>query len=54
MFGQPTSTFEDLKKQLRALIQIENGTVTIFPLVDNDHDERLVLNALRFLREGDD
>jgi hypothetical protein len=37
--------------QLRALIEIDGGELRIYPLVDNDQDEKLVLEALRFIRE---
>jgi hypothetical protein len=36
---------------LRAMIEIDGGQLRIYPIVDNDADERRVLDALRFIRE---
>ena len=36
---------------LRAIVEVHGAELFIYPIVDNDQDEALVLNALRFIRE---
>jgi hypothetical protein len=40
-----------IQRPLRAIIEIVDGKLRIYPDVDNDTDERRVLDALRFVRE---
>jgi hypothetical protein len=36
-------------RRLRAIIEIDNSELRIFPLCDSDADERRILDALRFV-----
>jgi hypothetical protein len=40
------------KPRLRAVVEIVDGELKIFPVTDNDADEKRILDALRFIREG--
>jgi hypothetical protein len=39
---------------LRALIEIRGGELCVYPLCDNDLDERRIFDALRFVRQDTD
>ena len=39
------------KMPLRAIVEIQGGELKIFPIADNDADEKIILDALRFVRE---
>ena len=39
------------RRPLRAVIEIGGDQLTIIPLADSDHEEKLILDALRFVRE---
>jgi hypothetical protein len=38
-------------RRVRAIIEIVNGELEIYPLADSDTDERQILDALRFVRK---
>jgi len=40
-------------RPLRALIEITGGELRVYPVADNDGDERRILDALRFIAETD-
>lgn len=40
-------------RRLRATIEIVDGALRIFPICDNDADERRILEALRFIGKDD-
>jgi hypothetical protein len=40
-----------LQPRLRALVELADGELRIFPICDNDVDEQRILDALRFVRE---
>jgi hypothetical protein len=42
-----------VSRPLRAMIEIDGGELKIFPIADNDRDELLILDALRFACETD-
>ena len=37
--------------RLRAVVEIVDGKLKIYPIADTDVEERLILDALRFVRE---
>jgi hypothetical protein len=39
------------RRPLRAIIEIDAGELKIIPLADSDYEEKLILDALRFVRE---
>ena len=41
-------------KRLRAIVEIIDGELKIYPISDSDFDERAILDALRFVREDFD
>lgn len=42
---------EPSQPRLRAMIEIIDGELRIFPIADSDDDEKRILEALRFVRE---
>jgi len=36
---------------LRAIVEIHGGELVVYPIADNDRDEKEILDALRFIRE---
>jgi hypothetical protein len=38
-------------KPLRAIVEIIDGELKVYPIADSDKEEREILDALRFLRE---
>jgi len=36
---------------LRAIVEIIGGELKIYPIAENDADEKIILDALRFMRE---
>lgn len=47
-------TSQSQKKQipLRAIIEIVGGELCVYPLPDNDSDEKLILDELLSIRDG--
>jgi hypothetical protein len=39
------------QRRLRAMIEIIDGELKVYPIADTDEDERLIFDALRFARE---
>ena len=39
------------RARLRAIIEIDGGQLKIMPLSDSDYEEKLILDALRFMRQ---
>jgi hypothetical protein len=39
------------KPRLRALVEIDGSELRVYPITDNDADEKRILDALRFIRE---
>ena len=55
MKSNTSPTFESQVRKtapLRALVEITGGELKIFPIADSDGDEQLILDALRFVRDG--
>jgi hypothetical protein len=40
-------------KPMRAVIEIVGGELAIYPISDCDTDEKIILDALRFVADGD-
>jgi hypothetical protein len=36
---------------LRAIVEIIGGELKVYPIADSDADEKIILDALRFVRE---
>jgi hypothetical protein len=39
------------QQPLRAIVEIADGELHVYPIADNDGDEQSILDALRFIRE---
>ena len=40
--------------RLRAMVEIVDGEIKVYPIADSDADERRILDALRFVGEDDE
>lgn len=39
------------KRRLRAVVEIDGGELCVYPIADNDVDEKIILDGLRFIRK---
>lgn len=50
--GSVTSKIQGKQTRLRAMIEIIDGELKVYPVADSDSDEKLILDGLRLIREG--
>ncbi len=51
MQSTPSPESSQGQPRLRAVVELINGELKIYPIAENDADEKRILDALRFVRE---